>query len=158
MRVSLSACVFVQFYRRNKSLSFLLLTLTCSFPFLSSLQREREGFLYVYMCMLHQFLFLSLSLCYMYTHFSLFSFSLSRGPLLLYYFFLFWRDRIIIFIQYFLLLSYCPIPHSDFLFPGHFLFSSGHSLKTLFPFTLLLLLLLSYCSYAVPLRISLTLA
>lgn len=60
----------------------------------------------------------SLSLFVTCTRISLYSPFLSPGgPLLLYYFFLFWRDRIIIFIQYFLLLSYCPIPHSDFLFP-----------------------------------------
>ena len=60
--------------------------------FLSSLRREREGFLYVYMCMLHQFLFLSLSLSLLHVHAFLFILLFSLpGPLLLYYFFLFWR-------------------------------------------------------------------
>ena len=108
------------------------------FPFSWVLYREREREKALCTCTCVCFINFSLFLSLLHVHAFLFIllFSLPGAPPFV-SFFLFWRDRIIIFIQYFLLLSYCPIPHSDFLF------SSGHSLKTLFPFTLLLLLLLS---------------
>ena len=127
------------------------------FPFSWVLHREREKAFCMCTCVCFINFSFSLSLLHVHAFLFILLFSLPGAPPFV-LFFSISEDRIIIFIQYFLLLSYCPIPHSDFLFPWPLPVLFWPLPKTLFPFTLLLLLLLSYCSYAVPLRISLTLA